>query len=71
MHFQLKESEKKNFCNYTCSLMLSKRDQTSHPDRSRLDMTSLQQVAQFVPRVFNHQDCDGGQCDGLQKSTIN
>lgn len=25
--------------------------------QSRLDMTSLQQVAQFVPRVFNHQDC--------------
>jgi len=24
---------------------------------SRLDMTSWQQVAQFVPRVFNHQDC--------------
>lgn len=85
MHFQLKEREKKNFCNYTCFLMLSKRDQTSHPEhkplfccqqlidifpqtapvplnlnhgsRSRLDMTSLQQVAQFVPRVFNHQDC--------------
>ena len=29
----------------------------NHCSCSRLDMTSWQQVAQFVPRVFNHQDC--------------
>ena len=29
----------------------------NHCSCSRLDMSSWQQVAQFVPRVFNHQDC--------------
>lgn len=34
----------------------------NHRSYSRLDMTSLQQVAQFVPRVFNHQDCHHNGC---------